>query len=469
MMNPTGQPKRSNLIARSALGIALAFGVVAGGTVISTPAIAAKQKAPKMSFSKGFVAVAGPAQAAIEKAKGRSDVEAAKAQLNAALQSRDEAQIATARAAVSSAIAAEKAELDKAFAAIENEDDRFLAGTLAVNLGSIAGDASLQRQGIKAMLASGKSDPESVPRFNSIAGQLAYQAGDYAEAHQYLQKAVDAGFTENNSEVLLAEAYISDNNTAQGLSVLKDALAKSKASGTLAPESWYRRGLASAFKAGMVDETADFGALFIRDYPQPANVGVAVTILRELGQFGSQETLDLMRLMARTNSYAEGRDYIEYIEAADPRRLPGEALAAIEAGLASGKLNASNTSVADWQNQAKSRIAADKASLASYESDARKPSATEATVTGAADALLSYNEPAKAEELYTIALGKPGADKDQVLTRIGIAQVDQGKYGAAEETFAKVTGKRATIAKLWKAYAESKAATPAAPAAPTAE
>ena len=468
-MNPTGQPKRSNLFTRSALGIALAFGVVAGGAVVSTPAIAAKNKAPKLKFSKGFVAVAGPAQAAIEKAKGRSDVEAAKAQLNAALQSRDEQQIAAARAAVSAAIAPETAQLDQAFAAIENEDDRFLAGTLAVNLGSIAGDASLQRKGVKAMLASDKADPESVPRFNSIAGQLAYQAGDYAEAHKYLQLAVDAGFTENNSEVLLAEAYIADNKTSQGLSVLKNALAARKASGSLAPEAWYRRGLATAYKAGMLDETADFGALLITDYPQPANVGVAVTILREVGDFASQETLDLMRLMARTNSYAEGRDYIEYIEAADPRRLPGEALDAIEAGLAAGKLDASNTSVADWRSQAKGRIAGDKASLASYESDARKASATEATVTGAADALLSYKEPAKAEELYMIALGKPGVDTARVLTRLGIAQVDQGKYGAAQETFGKVTGKRASIAKLWQAYAASKAAPAAAPAAPAAE
>ena len=49
-----------------------------------------------------------------------------------------------------------------------------------------------------------------------------------------------------------------------------------------------------------------------------------------------------------------------------------------------------------------------RASLASYASDARKPSATAATVNGAADALLSYGEAAQAEELYNVALTKGG-------------------------------------------------------------
>ena len=35
----TSEPKRGNPVFRSALGIALALGVVAGGTVVSTPAI----------------------------------------------------------------------------------------------------------------------------------------------------------------------------------------------------------------------------------------------------------------------------------------------------------------------------------------------------------------------------------------------------------------------------------------------
>jgi tetratricopeptide (TPR) repeat protein len=316
------------------------------------------------------------------------------------------------------------------------------------------------------MLASGKTEAVQVPRFTAIAGQLAYQAGDYAEAHNYLQQAVNAGFTENNSEVILAESYIGDNKAAQGLGVLKNAITSRQVSGALAPDAWYRRGLISAYKAGMPDETADFGAMLILDYPKPGNVGLAATILREISDFGAQETLDLMRIIGRSNSYVEERDYVEYIQAADPRRLPGEVLDIIAAGTASGKLNASDTFVADARAQASERAAGDRASLPDYANDARSANATVATVTGAADALLSYNDAAQAEELYTLALVKGPQDVPRVVTRLGIAQFDQGNYAQAQATLGKVTGKRASIAKLWSAYAAQKARAAAAAAPP---
>ena len=53
-----------------------------------------------------------------------------------------------------------------------------------------------------------------------------------------------------------------------------------------------------------------------------------------------------------------------------------------------------------------------------------------------------------------------------VLTRQGIAQVQQGKHADAQATFAKVTGVRQPIANLWGLYAAQKAS-PAATAALT--
>jgi Flp pilus assembly protein TadD len=103
--------------------------------------------------------------------------------------------------------------------------------------------------------------------------------------------------------------------------------------------------------------------------------------------------------------------------------------------------------------------------LPGLERDARAGNATAATVSGAGDAFLSYGDAAKAEALYTIALGKAGVDSPRVLTRLGIAQVDQGKAAEAQATFAKVQGPRKPIAQLWSAYAASKAGGAAAPAA----
>ena len=203
--------------------------------------------------------------------------------------------------------------------------------------------------------------------------------------------------------------------------------------------------------------------MLIKDYPTSANAGAAVQIVRELANYGAQDNLDLMRLMGRSNGYLESRDYVEYIQASDPRRLPGETLDVIAAGVAAGKLRAADVFVADAKTQASGRLAADKASLAGYEADARKASATETTISGAADTLLSYGKAAEAEELYKLALAKSGVDTNRALTRLGIAQYDQGKYAEAQASFAKVTGPRMALAKLWAGWAQGKAK-PAAPA-----
>ncbi len=428
-MTRFAQAKRT-FISRATLGVALTFGVVAGGSLAPEAALAQKkEKAPKLSFSKGFLAAAQPAQAAVN-----------------AVQEGDAASAAAAKSAV-----------DQATAAVENADDRLMAGQLTYSLAVKSKDAAQQRAGLKLMLDSGKASADQVPQLNAVAGQLALQANDHASAQHYLQQAIDTGYSDSAVKVLLAESFMASNQTGKGMQAFKTAITDAKASGTPAPDSWYRRGLVSAYKAGMLNEAADFGAMLVTDYPDPKNVGVAVTIVRELGKYGAQDNLDLLRLMDRTNSYAESRDYIEYIEAADARRHPGEVLKVIESGIAAGKLKASDSFVSDARAQASGRLSADKASLASYEADARKPNASEATISGAADALLSYGNAASAEALYQNALGKAGVDQNRVLTRLGIAQADQGKYADAQATFAKVQGPRSAIAKLWAAYAASKA------------
>ncbi|MBV1916448.1 MAG: hypothetical protein KUG65_00045 [Sphingomonadaceae bacterium] len=427
---------------RAALAAALALGVVVSGAAAPDAAVAAKKKkkkAPKLSYSKGFIAAAQPAQKAVN-----------------AVTAGDAQSIAAAAAAV-----------DAAFAAVEKEDDRFMAGSLALTLGGKAKDPARQRMGIKTMLSSGKTTPAMGAQLQSAAGQLAYQAKDYADAIYYLAPLVQAGGSDSTNLVFLAESYMASNQVDLGLSAFESAINQSKISGTLAPVRWYRRALTAAFKSKNAGWSTRFGTMLITDYPSPQNIGVAVTVLRETGDFGSKETLDLMRLMGRSKSYVEQRDYVEYIQAADPRRLPGEVLDVINAGLAAGMLSEADTFVSDAKAQASGRIRADKASLKRYAADARNPSAKEGMVSGAADALLSYGDAAAAAQLYAIALTKPGVDTGRALTRLGITQFDQGNYADAQATFGKVTGLRKPIAELWSAYAASKAVPePAADATP---
>lgn len=423
-------PMRKGLVSRFSLGVALALGAATGSVMLASPAMAQKQKAPKqapLKLSPEFQKQAMPVQKALEAAKSKAGGD----------------------------FSAEKAQVEQLFSVASSADDRFIAGQFAVTLGSLAKDPALQRKGITAMLDSGKAPATEVPKLNFYAGQLAYQAKDYAAARTALDAAVRGGYTENDPQLLLAEIYMAEGNAQQGLTLLQQAIAAKENAGTPAPDSWYKRGLSSAYKAKSAGPATAFAAGLVKNYPTQQNWGLAITIIREVGGIPGPDMVDLLRLMGRTNSYAETRDYLEYIEAADPRRLPGEVMQIIQT--AGPKLPANDRTVSDARTLAGERLAADKASLPSLEKDARAANATAVTAVASGDAFLSYGEAAKAEALYQIALGKPGVDQGRALTRLGIAQTDQGKYAEAQATFAKITGPRKPIADLWSAYAASKA------------
>lgn len=459
---------RSKLFARSPMGLALALGVAAAGLTAPVAALA-KDKAPaapKLAPSKPFIPAYQAAAAALDKASKSADVAAAKANLTAAdnawraAQGKDaraaaKAQLDAAQAALGNSVAAEKAVIDQAFAVATAPDDKYLAGQLALNLGNVASDKPLQRRGLQSMIDSGKLAPADLGKFNFFVGGISFDMRDFATARTALAAAIAAGYTENNVEMLLADAYIADNQAPQGLKML---LAAAEKQGAAAPEDGLRRGIVVAYKNSAFDYASAFSSRLVAGYPTRDNWALAIAVVRDLGKFQQQDMIDLMRLMERTNSFSEERDYVEYIQAADPRRLPGEVMKIVGEGVAAGKLKPADPFVADARANASGRIAADKASFPGLERDARAAAATAATAMAAGDTFLSYDMPAKAIEMYQIALAKPGVDAPRVLTRLGIAQADAAQYADAEATFAKVTGTRQPIAALWSSYAKAKAA-----------
>lgn len=459
---------RAKFFARTALGLALAMGVAAGG--VSAPAMAKekekKAEAPKITLSKGFMPAYQATKTALDAAAKRPDVvagrEAATAAENAYRSAQGKAARDAARAkydaaiaALGTVVAAENQAVENAFTAATTPDDKFVAGQLGLTLGQLSLDKKMQRRGLQSMVDSGKVAAADAAKFNYYIGGLAFDSRDYAGARAAFQAAIAGGYTEGGIDGLLADSYFNDNQVAEGLKVLNAAIAKR---GAAAPEDWIRKGIVVSYKAKLAPEAVAFSNKLVEGYPNKENWALAIAVIRDMSQFQNQEQLDLMRLMDRTASWSEARDYFEYIQAADPRRLPAEALKVIDLGIASGKLQASDVSVSDARNIASGRIAADKASLVGLERDARAASGSAATAMAGGDAYLSYGDAAKAEALYQIALSKPGVDAPRVLTRLGIAQTDLGKTAEAQATFAKVTGLRAPIAALWSAYAKRKAA-----------
>ena len=459
---------RAKFFARTALGLALAMGVAAGTAspiwAKDKPKEAAKEV--KLAPTKPFIPVYQAAKTALDAAEKRPDVVAARSTAVAAQTALNNAQGKAAKAAgqtkydaavaaLAPLLTAEMAAVDKAVPIAVNADDKFLLGQLQLSYGKLALDASRQRQGIQLELDSGRIDPANKPIYLMVLGNLAMEQRDYAAARAAYQAASAAGAAPGEALINLADAYIKDNQTPAGLKVLQDAVVKS---GAAAPEGWMRYGIATAYKAKMPAEAAMFSNELVALYPTKENWALAIAVVRDLNGYQGHDQIALLRLMQRTGSFSEERDYVEYIQALSKRGLPGEALKIIDQGVAGGMLKLNDQFVIDARKEATSRLASDKASLPGQEREARGAAASAATITAAADTFLSYGEPAKAEELYKLALAKPGVETARVNLQMGIAQADQGKYADAQASFAKVNDTRMPIAQLWTSYAKAKAA-----------
>ena len=361
-------------------------------------------------------------------------------------------------------LATVKAGLPAVLAAIETDDDRYAAGNLMYNFGRESKDNATQREGVAMMIQSGKVPADAAGQYNLIAGQLSYNLKDYAAARTYLQAAIAAGYSAEDAGGLIAESYFAEDKNQEGLDYLSQSIAAVKAAGGQVKSDWLNRGFVIAYNAGVGPQAADYSAMLVDIEPNETNWGNAIAVLRIYGNYDDQGVLDLMRLSKRTGSLRNERDYVDYIEAADARRLPAEVNSVIEAGVAAGQLKANDVFVSDAKSIVSGRLGQDKADLASLAKDARAASATANTAMAAGDAYLSWNDAANAEQMYALALTKAGVDAPRVLTRLGIAQADQGKFADAQQTFAKVDGPRKAIARLWATYAKQKSGG-AAPAA----
>lgn len=405
-----------------ALAIALATGAVAG--LVATAPAAYAQKQPKSNISKGFTAVYNPVFTLSE---GENPDETAL-----------------------------RAGLEQVVAAIENADDRYAAGAFINNIGVKLGDRGLQRRGVGLMIESGKVAPDQVAKFHFIVGQLAYNDDDYPVARAAFQQAIDAGYSKSEAFPLLADTHFQEDDYATGLALYKAELEAMVAGGQKPPRDWIARALAAAYNNDQAIPAIEFAIMLAREYPEEETWRDAINIQRNLVLMEGPELLDLMRLADTVGVLNSDRDYLEYADAADVLRAPGEVKRILEKGIASGKVSADELVVKETLTSANSRVEDDKKDLVALEKEAMAPAATASLATEAGDAFLSYQMYDKAETAYQLALGKPGVDESKANLRLGIAQLMLGKGEEAKASFAKVKGQRRPIAGLWAVYADQK-------------
>lgn len=444
---------RKFLISRVALAVALSGGVAAA--VVPAATVAKEKKEAKAAFSKGYAAVAADLDKTVTEAKNNPAVKAAADKASAA---KTDAELSAARAEVDAALGGVLAKLQQAEAAATAPLDKVKQGELTRTVGIYMNDPAMQHRGLVMMLNSGQLQAESLGQVQYLAGVTAYQTKQYTEAARWLQAAYDGGYRDpqNMLQAVLADSYKRANNPQAALAMVQKELEAAKANGTRPNETSIRTALQAAYDAKQLAPSAEYAAMLGQYYPSAESWNSAIGVVRQLASLQKRDNLDLMRLMFVTGAMKAKNDYLEYLDNVDPRAFPGEAVKVMNDGIAKGKLTAADLGGEKASTEA--RVSADKASLAGQEREAMKPGASGATLASAGDVFLSYDQPAKAETFYAKALGQPGVDASAVALHLGMAQALQGKYAEAQASFAKVSGARAPVAKLWAAYAASKAA-----------
>lgn len=341
-----------------------------------------------------------------------------------------------------------------------NQDEKLVAGQITYNTGIRVSDQAMQLTGMELMLASGKVPPETAPRYNYIAYQLANATGDFGKARGYLQNAIALNYTSETItpvmlKLLLAEINFSTQNFREGIATLDQAIAETKANGQTVDERWYRRGVSVGVNNKVVPEVYSFAAAWVSDFPSDANWRDAINLTRNLNRFESPEMLDLLRLSRKVGTLDSKQDVIYYVETADARRLPLEVKNLIEQAIAANPAVKDDIYLADQLKIASDRIPDDRPTLPDLEAEADGTTTDTKIVMAAGDTFYSYGDYAKAERFFAKAAGMPGVEMQVALTRLGISQIAMGKLAEGKATLAKVTGDRAPIAQLWIAYANN--------------
>ena len=469
----------TQFLTRPAYALAVALASLATVGVVATPAQAEKKEEKKaagkpMQPTKTFVPAYTELKTLLDAAAKRPDVIAAKATVSQTEQvyrsARGRAAQAAARtqydasvAALQALLAAEKTKAEEIFTKTGNDADKFFAGQLGFTYGGLAVDKAMQRRGLVSMIESGNVPAAEVGKYNYYAAGFAFDMKDYAAAEASLKAAIAGGYNGADVKGLLAEAQNSAGRPTDALATIKELVDSTAAAGQVPAADVLERAVLISYQSKSPD-AADWAIRRIEFYPTQLGWVAAGQILRERGNFGPNESLDISRALDKagalnTSSQSVQREYVEYMQSAVGKvgvLYPGEVIKIANQGIKISALQSSDPFVRDALAEANRRLAADKASLAGLERDARAPAATAKTVLIGADTLLSYDQDAKAAELYQIALGKAGVDAAGTNLRLGIALIKQGKMDEALAALAKVDGPRKGIAQLWTLVAKGK-------------
>ena len=369
--------------------------------------------------------------------------------------------------------AAAKAEFPKVVAAIGNDDDRYEAGILAINIGAGLKDLAFQEQGIDLLIASASTPADLKREYTFRKGAIAYDSKRFADAEKNMLDAYNLGHRGNNIEFLISNTMSQQNKDAEAIAWIGKAIDASKAAGPVNKTYLVRAAVLSS-KAKNYAGAANFYKDLIIAENNPDYWHDALAFFDRSRDFNPEEALDILRLMRATDGLRFQQEYTAYLDSLSyiGVRYPAEAVSLLDEGFAKGLISRNNVTFSERYNEAKARLAEDTRTLAGTIAPAKaSPKGMLASLTG--DSFFSHKDYKTAKELYESALSKaPVLDKDGVdqtdrtRFRLAMSKTMLGDYVGAKADFDMVTGaNRKAMAEYWVVFITHRANATATPTA----
>lgn len=438
--------KSRTFLGKPMIAMALAVSGVAG--IAASPAVQAQEGQPEIKPSPDFHKAISPVVEGFKKTRENAELQARSMEVRNSEGAAREQGRAELRQAVADDLSALRAAKDK----IDNQSDRFFWGQFAVNYGVLTDDSDLLLEGIVEETASGLQTSSRKAQLSNNRAMIHFDRGEYALAREAFQMAIDSGNSDASLRNNIVVTYLREDDRAGALAYINEIIDETAAVGV--PDEQLLLRAFTLARDLEVPNANDYAFRLVRFHPTTENWANAIMLVRADAALTDEAVLDLQRLMLRTDSLQNRGDVTTIVNYADYRKRPQEVLDAIAIGIEKGFLEADEAFVVQDMAAARKQVGVDQGGeLASLDADARTPGGSLTTAVVAGDAFLNYGQSAKAEELYRIAMDKAGANLPELLTRIGIAQLDQGKFEEAQATFGEVSGPRASVANLWRIYA----------------
>jgi tetratricopeptide (TPR) repeat protein len=368
-----------------------------------------------------------------------------------------------------------KAEFPKVLAAIANDDDRYEAGVLAINIGAGVKDLAMQEQGIDLLLASTTTPANLKTEYTFRKAAFAYDSKNFVNAEKLMIDAYNMGHRGNTIELLISNAMSQQNKDAEAITWLAKAIEADKVAGKVNKAYFVRAAILSAKSKNYVGAANWYKQLLATENNADYWHDALAFFDRSL-TLNPEESLDVMRLMRVTNALRFQQEYAQYLDSLSyvGVRYPAEAVSVLEEGFEKGVISRNNVTFSEKYNEAKTRLVEDTATLAGTVAPAKaNAKGMLASLTG--DSFFSHKKYETAKELYESALSKaPILDKegrdqtDRTRFRLAMSKVMLRDYAGAASDFAMVTGaNRKAISEYWVMYIDQqiKAAAPTPPAA----